>query len=690
MGHQSAWTADIVPDRPGGVGAGRPVVVGLEEAAARRVDLAGAKAAALARAKAAGFDVLAGFAVTTAFDGQSHHALRDAWQVLSHQGEQSLVVRSSATVEDGDSSSMAGMFVSHLDVRGWRAFVEAVDDVRRSAATVGRDDVEMAVLVQPFLQPVWGGVLFGADPVTERPGRMRVSAVPGGPDALVSGQTDGWNAVLKRGGRVVDASGGTGPDRHQLRQLMTLARRLNDLNGRPQDIEWAIDRTGRLWLLQSRPITTLHGPTSGPVYGPGPVAETFPDPLSPLEQDLWLDPLRAGLRQALALVGTVPSTRLRRAPLVIVVDGRVAADLDLLGVRPKRRTILRLFDLRPPVRRLRAAWRVGRLGPALPALSRDLIEEIDRDLYAVPALDKLRSGDLLRILVNGQHALRALHAYEALAGMLLQPDPSASAAGLALAAVREAAAENVAPADLIARDPVVLALLPPAIPPHDRLPDAPPAVAPSQEVADATTEGVAREALRLRVRWVQELMARAATELGRRAAATGLLPDADAVGAVGLEELRALVRRQRPVTPGPAPSVRSAGLPAAFRLAADGTPVAVVDAASHDGTPVGGGVGRGPVRLDPADAEPGTVLVVSTLDPRLAPVIPRLNGLVAETGSALSHLAILAREHGVPTVVGRARATTEFPRDAVIEVDGSTGSVRLVAPPASAGNGGAR
>jgi phosphohistidine swiveling domain-containing protein len=676
MAHRSTWTADIVPDRSGGAGPGRPIVVGLDDASARQIDLVGGKAAALARAIAAGLDVLPGFVITTAFDGMTHDTLRDAWQALSNHGERPLVVRSSATIEDGDSSSMAGLFVSHLDVCGWRAFVAAVDDVRRSAAAVGRGDAEMAVLVQPFLEPAWGGVLFGVDPVTERRGRMRVSAVAGGPDVLVSGRTDGWNAVLNGRGRVVDASPGPGPDRRQRRRLVALAHRLEALNGRPQDIEWAVADDGRLWLLQTRPITTLHGPTSGPVYGPGPVAETFPDPLAPLEQDLWLDPLRDGLRHALAIVGTAPNGRLRRAPLAIAVGGRVAVDLDLLGVRPKRRSILRLFDLRPPVRRLRAAWRLGRLRPALPALSRDLIEEIDRDLSAVPALASLRSNDLLRVLANGREALRALHGYEALAGMLLRPDPSVTAAGLALAAVRQARAENVAAADLVAHDPVVLALLPPAIPPHDRLPEAP-EVAVSSPPAEPSTEGVVREALRLRVRWVQELTAHAATELGRRAAVIGLLPDAVAVRTLRLEELRALVLRQEPVVTDAAPAPRTAGLPAAFRLAADGAPVAVVDSASTDGTPVGGGVGRGPVRLDPAEAEAGTVLVVSTLDPRLAPVIPMLNGLVAETGSALSHLAILAREHGVPTVVGRAGATSDFARDAVIEVDGSTGAVRL-------------
>jgi hypothetical protein len=50
---------------------------------------------------------------------------------------------------------------------------------------------------------------------------------------------------------------------------------------------------------------------------------------------------------------------------------------------------------------------------------------------------------------------------------------------------------------------------------------------------------------------------------------------------------------------------------------------------------------------------------------------------VAETGSPLSHLAILAREHGVPTVVGHAGATERYRTGQVVEVDGTVGSVRV-------------
>ena len=69
----------------------------------------------------------------------------------------------------------------------------------------------------------------------------------------------------------------------------------------------------------------------GPVLGPGPVAETFGLPLRPLEEDLWVAPLRDGLREALTLAGATPARRLRESPIVVTVGGRVAADLDLLG-----------------------------------------------------------------------------------------------------------------------------------------------------------------------------------------------------------------------------------------------------------------------------------------------------------------------------------------------------------------------
>jgi phosphohistidine swiveling domain-containing protein len=664
-----------------------PMMVDLRAAEATSVELVGAKAASLARSTAAGLPVLPGFVLTTALHpaalsgGSGGEAIRQAWRALTDDGRIALVVRSSATKEDGEASSMAGMFVSRLDVRGWDAFVDAVAEVLASKHGVNGEhaavsDVEMAVLVQPFLVPSWGGVLFGADPISERTDRMVVSVVPGGPDRLVSGELDGWTATLTRRGRIVDAADGDRPDDRHLRELTAMAVRLERLGGRPQDIEWAIDDDGAVRLLQSRPITTLHGPVSGPLYGPGPLAETFPDALSPLEEDLWLDPLRDGLRHALGLLGGSSPGRLRRAPLVISIDGRPAVDLVLLGDDPRRRSRLRLLDPRPGIRRLRAAWRVGRLTAALSDLARDLIADIDADLLAVGALDALDDRYLLRILRNTGTALRALHGYEMLAGALLRADPSAGAAGAALDALSAAAREGIPSDEVVALSPIVLALIPPRIPPVEHVAGTVASVRPTSAAPTPTLEGVTREVLRVRVRWVHELSARAAAELGRRLAAAEVIPDTEAIRYLRLDELEHVLRTRQPFHPdGRLDAIRRTELPAVFRLAADGTPIALGAGVGGSGTPVGGGRGRGVVRSDVADAAPGVVLVVRALDPRLAPVIPQLSGLVAETGSPLSHLAILAREYGVPTVVGKVGAVGDLHDGDVVEVDGSTGAV---------------
>lgn len=72
---------------------------------------------------------------------------------------------------------------------------------------------------------------------------------------------------------------------------------------------------------------------------------------------------------------------------------------------------------------------------------------------------------------------------------------------------------------------------------------------------------------------------------------------------------------------------------------------------------------------------PDAVLVVRMLDPALAPLLPRLTGLVAQTGSPLSHLAVLARELGLPAVVGATDAVRRFPPGTRLTVDGTTGGV---------------
>ncbi|WP_243741314.1 PEP-utilizing enzyme [Streptomyces sp. 8K308] len=77
----------------------------------------------------------------------------------------------------------------------------------------------------------------------------------------------------------------------------------------------------------------------------------------------------------------------------------------------------------------------------------------------------------------------------------------------------------------------------------------------------------------------------------------------------------------------------------------------------------------------PGSRPPDAVLVVRHLDPSLAPLLPTLTALVAQTGSPLSHLAVLARELGLATVTGAADAVRGFPPGTPLLVDGGTGEV---------------
>ncbi|QFG23408.1 PEP/pyruvate-binding domain-containing protein [Actinomadura sp. WMMB 499] len=661
--------------------------IGLDDPLATAPDRAGAKAANLARAASHDLPVLPGFVIPVQCLRRHEryadtHDLRAAWARLSRDGERALVVRSSSTLEDGAVSSMAGRFTSVLDVAGWADFRRAVDEVAASATGPGT----MAVLVQPQLDAASGGVMFGADPVDGRTDRVIVSAAPGGPQALVGGEVDGTRYDLTRRGRLVGAERDDGPlTPLQLRRLARLAARTAQVFGGPQDVEFAFGHDGRLWLLQSRPVTALAPlpPRGAVLLGPGPVAETLPDPLSPLEEDLWLVPLDRGLGEALGTAGAVSRRALRRAPTVRAVGGRAAADLRRLGADPARRRRLEPLNPLPPLRRLRAAWRVGRLRAELPALAAGTAARVDADLAAVPSLHELTDGELAAALHWTRATLTALHGQEALAGTLVEDGgPAGTAAAHGLAALARGRAHGHDDARIIASEPGVLTLAPPAIAPAPSLPPTPPDTSANGRTPGARVpapeELPPREALRLRIRWVQELGARVAWTAGVRLADAGGLARPELVRALRLDELvSALYGGALPadLERRPAPP-RTAPLPAAFRLA--GERIVAEAAPPGDGTPAGGGRGAGLVHAGTDEPPPGAVLVVRTLAPSLASRLPALAGLVAETGSPLSHLAILAREMGVPTVVGLHGAVDRFPSGTRLLVDGDAGRVETL------------
>jgi rifampicin phosphotransferase len=373
------------------------------------------------------------------------------------------------------------------------------------------------------------------------------------------------------------------------------------------------------------------------------------------------------------VLGVVGRRRLRRSPVVTVVARRVAADLSILDPAWAPRGFLSWLDPRAPARRVAASWRVGRLRRAMPLLAADMLARVDAELSSVPALTELDDRHLLRLLGRTSVALRAVHGHEVLAGALLPvvPGDAPGAAAAGLAALADGRRRGLDDETLLLRHPEVLALTAPRVGSSPLLP-----ASPATEVPPAGSLG-AREALRLRARWLQELSGRAAWVLGTRLAATGRLAEAAQVRWLSLSELTVVVDgaplpsdlAERAAVPETAP------LPSAFRLSARGEVVAEVPLSGLAGRGAGGGRGVGRV-----GEGPGCVLVVRTLEPGLAATLPGLAGLVSETGSVLSHLAILARELGVPTVVGVPDAVMRFPTGSTVLVDGGTGEVAPAGP----------
>jgi pyruvate,water dikinase len=671
----------------------RPFVVDLADGVAVEPALTGGKSAALAKGAAAGLATLPGVVLTTAFcnaidagaDIAAHPAVREAFERAGGD-RKALVARSSSVVEDMAESSMAGQFESVIGVSGFDEFVSATTKVLDSRSRAGAADQPIAVLVQPLIEPLFGGVMFGVDPVSGRSDRRVVTAVRGGPEPLVSGEVDGSRYVLDPStSKVLDFDANDGPplDRADLRRLVALSERVASVYGGPQDVEWAIATDKQLWLLQSRPVTTdVRGVPRGPVYGPGPVAETFPAPLTELEHDLWVPPLRQAVGEAVLLAGAATQADVDASDVVVCVDGHVAIDLRLAGEIKPRRTIAHKLNPIPAARRLRGAWRVGRLRSALPQLAEDLLDRTDADLEAVPALTELTSRQLIALLHRSRDILRALHAHEILMGMLTDTGGNRmTGASVALRVLAEARQDGLSDNEILARSPTVLALTPPRVAPAPVMPEEAMAVGVVTACQACNDAGITREALRLRVRWVQEVSGRAAWELGERLAASGDLTEPELIRHMTLEHVEAVATKRAVVVPALVASHDhdfGAPLPAWFQLSDMGRPIRAQCASEvGGGTGAGGGAASGPVSYDIDDPPAGSVLVTTTLSPGLGPLLPRLHGIVSETGSVLSHLAILAREARVPTVVGYAGATDDLPEGAVVLVDGDTGRVTI-------------
>lgn len=256
----------------------------------------GQKAATLAHLKRQGYPVPMGWMVLPGDDPIP------LLEVVSPSLPAPVVVRSSAVGEDSETASAAGQYTSVVNVTHRAALLAAITHCfesydRPSAVQYRRDrnlpDAAMAVIVQEQVGGVFSGVAFSRDPLARQGNQVVIEALPGAASQVVSGritpetyQVSVDDSLLPSGARStwqlpaeltlpVEGTGDLPP--RLIQQVAYLARHLEVYyHGIPQDIEWSFDGD-RLWLLQSRPVTTLF-----PIWTRKIAAEVIPGLIRPL------------------------------------------------------------------------------------------------------------------------------------------------------------------------------------------------------------------------------------------------------------------------------------------------------------------------------------------------------------------------------------------------------------------------
>jgi pyruvate, water dikinase len=227
-------------------------------------------------------------------------------ELCQQNSGQALAVRSSATTEDSEDASFAGLQDSYLWVTGTEATLKSVRfcwaslySVRsmayRRKHRMPEEGVAMAVVVQRMVDARAAGVMFTRSPLTGDKSVIAIEGTWGLGSALVSGEVtpDRWVIAKitteisvreisdKHIQHMPAAQGGithiATPEKlrrvpclsdKELIALRDLGRKVERHYGRPQDIEWAIDRSGQIFLLQSRPETVWAAKEQAPVARP--------------------------------------------------------------------------------------------------------------------------------------------------------------------------------------------------------------------------------------------------------------------------------------------------------------------------------------------------------------------------------------------------------------------------------------
>ncbi len=317
-----------------------------------------------AKDAAAASEALAGFSATADFIHELNTYLTEQFPPATR-----FAVRSSAADEDGGKSSFAGQLESFLGVTR-DAVLESIVAVWHSGYSQRvysyRQENKLSaichpptVIIQLMVSAAASGVAFSADPVTGERHVVVISAVLGLAEPLVAGIYDADTYRVNRAAEIVASEIVAKPKKmvhsangvaeqpvsetqilkpaitdEQICEVAALARVAADNFGCPQDIEWAIEE-GRLYLLQSRPITSL-GRILDPaarlvLWDNSNIAESYSGVTTPLTFSFAAHVYREVYRQFMLLMGVteakINSNQTVFASMLGLIQGRIYYNL---------------------------------------------------------------------------------------------------------------------------------------------------------------------------------------------------------------------------------------------------------------------------------------------------------------------------------------------------------------------------
>ena len=719
----------------------------LSEVGMADVGEVGGKAAGLGDLIAVGARVPDGVVLTATAAGMTANEREPLLRAAAAElGAGPFAVRSSGIAEDGAKASFAGMYESVLNVSADE--LAAATDRSISSAGAARvaaytpagngTDGRLAVIIQRMVAPAAAGVVLTADPITGDRESTVISAVRGLGDRLVSGEAIGDEWVVVGNDATPRREPDHALDRRQAIQVASEARRIAAARGAPQDIEWAIDADGTLWILQARPMTALPREVSWDPPASGAFTRTFrfgewiSEPVTPLFESWLLTAMEDRLH---ALLEEMLGERDPR-PYHVIVNGWYYYSINWLSPRVfvrnlpgtlwhlirSPRHVAGLFPATvrhsvPPLERewredvlprYRAAvtaaeGRVETLPVAeLPALIDELADLAGEYFTSIAALaggafkiEIMLAGFYRRHLAGalggshlpmlsgfappadaGPHAVVSLDWWHA-PSPLAETAATAAEQHAAVVATRRAAEEAAFRA---------LAPAPRRLRAFRKL------LADTQHLAALREEQVPV----LTISW--PVMRRAVLRIGEALAARGLIADPDDVFFLTHDEVLSALngtgssatvniaqRRARREEQGEliAPLIvgrMTAMMKRLWEMMPRLVGAAPSDRALVSGTPASPGRATGLVRVvrgaqDFDQLQPGEILVAPLTAPAWTPLFSRAAAVVTDVGSPASHASIIAREYGIPAVVGCGDATARLRSGMHVTVDGSTGNV---------------